>query len=81
MQQVTNEVVLGFRKSINANQRNEIVARVSGNNGVRTARFSQYAGNMMVIDYDPSVVKAQTIKQSVDNYFETDGPACCLIGM
>jgi len=81
MQHVANEVVLGIRKPIGGNQRDEIVARVSGNNGVRAARFSEYVSSMMVIDYDPAVVSAQAIKTSVDDYFETDGPACCLIGI
>lgn len=58
----------------------DIVEYLDQQPGINSATLSQHINRLMLVDYSPGGVSAQGIATDVDQYFETDGPATCLIG-
>jgi len=74
-------VILDVKSKLPYRKRDEITSHLKQQEGVRDATFSQYVNRMMIISYDPKVIKAQAIRNRVQERLDTDGPATCLVDL
>lgn len=74
-------VILDVKTRLPYQKRNEITSGLNRLEGVHDAIFSQYVNRMMIISYNPKVISAMRIRSSVQSYFDTDGPATCLVDL
>lgn len=74
-------VLVDVRQDLAKDVRKNIIDHLDQQQGVNNAKFSQHINRLMLVQYDPGVISAQTIKSGVDQYIDTDGPATCLIGI
>ena len=74
-------VILDVKTRLPYQKRNEITSGLTRLEGIHDAVFSQYVNRMMIISYNPKVISAMSIRSNVQSYFETDGPATCLVNL
>jgi len=74
-------VILDVKSKLPYSKRDEITSDRKQQPGVRDATFSQYVNRVMIISYDPKVIRAQSIRSRVQERLDTDGPATCLIDL
>ena len=74
-------VMLDVKTRLPYQLRDEIAANIRKQVGVRDATFSQYVNRMMIVSYDPLAISALTIRNSVQEHLDTDGPATCLVNL
>jgi hypothetical protein len=81
MQITGTTAVLDVTKELANDIGKDIVEFIDQPQGASSASFKQYINHLMFVDCSPGGISAQGIRTDVDRYFETDGPATCLIGM
>jgi len=81
MQHQGTAVILDVKSKLPYSKQDEITSHLKQQEGVRDATFSQYVNRMMIISYDPKVIKAQAIRSRVQERLDTDGPATCLVDL
>ena len=80
MQNTLTTVVPDVGKELTSDVHQDIVEYLDQTPGIDSATLSQHINRLMLVDYSPGGVSAQGIMTDIDQYFETDGPATCLIG-
>lgn len=81
MQNTVSTVAVNIGQELVNDVRRDIVEYLDHTQGINSATVGQHINRLMLVDYSPGGVSAQGIMTDVDQYFETDGPATCLISM